>query len=263
MQHPRGWNSDVSALRKIQSYQIEQAWYEVYASKLPKGIKVPSLLFQLEIDEGKYLVMEDLKASGFNNDFEQNPEESFNECLSWLARFHAFHLNQPSNKLWEVGTYWHLGTRLEEYDKMMDGPLKNNATHYDKALRLCEYQTIVHGDAKPANFCFNDLGSAAAVDFQYVGRGCGMKDLIYLMSSSLSEQDLFYKEKVIIEQYFLILKEAIAEHSDSNVDFLKLKEEWSKMYTIAWLDFIRFLKGWSPENVRINTFTRHLLKGLS
>jgi len=43
----------------------------------------------------------------------------------------------------------------------------------------------VHGDAKLANFCFSRDGKkVAAVDFQYVDGGCGMKDLSRIIVGS-------------------------------------------------------------------------------
>lgn len=82
--------------------------------------------------------------------------------------------------LWKQGTYWHLSTRPEELAKMLDSPLKQHASHIDEKLDECSFKTIVHGDAKLANFCFTKSGTkSAAVDFQYVGGGCGMKDVAY------------------------------------------------------------------------------------
>ena len=81
-----------------------------------------------------------------------------------------------------MGTYWHLDTRPEEFEKIEHKQLKSKAHRIDEILKECEFQTIVHGDAKLANFCFSEHGEGvAAVDFQYVGRGCGMKDVTYFL----------------------------------------------------------------------------------
>ena len=72
--------------------------------------------------------------------------------------------------LWPVGTFWHLATRPDELEEMDDLKLKQAAPIIDSKLNNCQFKTIVHGDAKPANFCFGQkTNSVAAVDFQYVG----------------------------------------------------------------------------------------------
>ena len=91
--------------------------------------------------------------------------------------------------LWECGSYWHLGTRPDELAALEDGPLKTTAPLIDQALRQSQFQTIIHGDAKLANFCFArhhntaNGSTVAAVDFQYVGAGCGIKDVTYFLGS--------------------------------------------------------------------------------
>ena len=97
-------------------------------------------------------------------------------CVSWLAGFHAQNLNADPAGLWESGTYWHLETRPDELKRLDDPVLKQAASSIDQKLKDTKFQTLVHGDAKLANFCFSDDGNqVAAVDFQYVGGGCGMK----------------------------------------------------------------------------------------
>ena len=75
-------------------------------------------------------------------------------CLFWLATFHATFMNNSAEGLWDVGTYWHLATRPDELASMEDGKLKNAAAAIDQMLNNCKFQTLVHGDAKLANFCF-------------------------------------------------------------------------------------------------------------
>ena len=72
---------------------------------------------------------------------------------------------------------------------MQNADLKKAAQGIDKRLQSARFQTLVHGDAKLANFCFSDVGQVAAVDFQYVGKGCGMKDVAYFISSCFNEED--------------------------------------------------------------------------
>ncbi len=258
MNHPRGWNSDVSSQRKLKSYEIERSWYEEYVNKLPSDIKTPEFLFYIELNNERVLGMEDLLSAGFELPYADN-STCFNRCLEWLAKFHAFHMNNSGEGLWEIGTYWHLDTRKDEWDAMDPGTLKDAASDIDQKLNQCKFQTLVHGDAKPANFCFTpDFGQVAAVDFQYVGKGCGMKDLIYLMSSTLSEDHLLKEDKRIVDRYFDLLEQALKEYERNEIDFQSLRKEWQLMYVMAWMDFARFLEGWSPKHPRFNRYVKEV-----
>ncbi len=69
------------------------------------------------------------------------------------------------------------------------------------------FKLVVHGDAKLANFCFTPTRDAvAAVDFQYVGFGCGMKDVAYFISSCMNEYQAEQLEEDILNYYFQRLK---------------------------------------------------------
>ena len=109
----------------------------------------------------------------------------------------------PLANPWPIGTYWHLATRPDELKVMPEGPLRNHATKIDQRLNQATYKTLVHGDAKIANFCFSEShpSSVAAVDFQYVGGGCGIKDVAYLISSCLSDQEAERFEESLLNFY--------------------------------------------------------------
>ena len=121
-------------------------------------------------------------------------------------------------------------------------------------MNACQFKTLVHGDAKLANFCFSETGEVAGVDFQYVGGGCGMKDLAYFTGSCLSEEDCEQLEAKIIDTYFTYFHKANAKTHH------ELEQEWRGLYPVAWADFHRFLKGWSPEHWKINTYSERLTR---
>ena len=52
---------------------------------------------------------------------------------------------------------------------------------------LARWVRDVHGDAKVDNFCVG-TGAVAAVDFQYVGGGVGVQDVVYLLASCLDAE---------------------------------------------------------------------------
>ena len=260
VQHPRGWNTSRSHERKLRSYQVEITWYEHYASICNENCRVPRSYFSFTQNNEQYLVLEDLDAAGFYLRKSTLNLEEIKVCLRWLAHFHAIFLNHQPDELWEVGTYWHLATRPDELAAMKNGPLKDKAAAIDRVLNHCQYKTLVHGDAKVANFCFtNDVKQVAAVDFQYVGGGCGMKDVIYLMGSCLSDEYCEKYEQELLNYYFSELKQAV-KHHHPNIHFAMLEKEWRSLYALAWTDFTRFLLGWMPTHSKINDYAKRLIE---
>ena len=260
--HPRGWNTDFSHLRKLKSYEIEVAWYQDWSKQCDDSCRIPSCL-ALESDNDEVLmVMEDLDAVGFPGRKASVSLTEINACLRWLANFHASFIGEKPDGLWETGTYWHLDTRPDELEVLDDLKLKSVAGLIDKKLRQAKYTTFVHGDAKLANFCFSRNGTeVAAVDFQYVGGGCGMKDVSYFIGSCLSEDKCESMEKQLLDTYFAELRLAIQTHEKS-VDMVELEAEWREMFPLAWTDFHRFLKGWSPGHWKINSYSEQMARNV-
>jgi len=260
--HPKGWNTQHSHQRKLHSYQVEANWYKNYAHKLGHQCYVPRC-FAAKSDQQCYLlVLEDLTDVGYPIVKTTATVEDVKTCIEWLAHFHAFHLQASSNEpyidLWETGTYWHLATRPDELAALQDMKLKSAAKRIDQILSDSPFQTLVHGDAKLANFCFSkDSKQVAAVDFQYVGKGCGMKDLILLISSAIPPEHCASLQNSLIDYYFACLSQALIE-TNKPIDPVKLEQAWRPLYAIAWADFQRFVKGWSPTHWKINDYTENL-----
>ncbi len=254
-EHPRGWGTDVGKTRKLRSYQVESQWYENYAMRCSAGCRVPACLFVRSYDGNVCIVMEDLDVSGFARRCQKVGERESKACLAWLAQFHATFLGVEPEGLWQIGTYWNLGTRPEEWQALPEGVLKQAAGAIDDLLNDCRFQTLVHGDAKLENFCFSmDGAKAAAVDFQYVGQGCGMKDVAYWMSSCFDERECQAREEELLSWYFSYLESALHARG-GGADFSALEEEWRRLYPVAWTDFYRFLKGWSPQHWKLHSYS--------
>lgn len=248
--HPRGWNTDIGHQRKVKSYQVESAWYRSY-SKISTARLPLSLAIDTHGDE-VLIVLEDLDIAGYPLRKRSLTWDEIAVCLAWLAQFHASYLGKAPDGLWEVGTYWHLATRPQELAVLDDQRLKEAASAIDWKLSACEFKTFVHGDAKLANFCFAKEGQVAGLDFQYVGGGCGMKDVAYFIGSCLGENDCERLEDQILDTYFEHLQSELKERNEA------LEKEWRSMYRIAWADFHRFLKGWSPGHWKINSYSERI-----
>ncbi|MEL6110716.1 MAG: oxidoreductase family protein [Planctomycetota bacterium] len=253
----RGWGGENSHRRKVHSYEVETRFYESFSKKCDASCRVPSLIaFHENLDNsGRVMVLEDLDFAGFAKRKGDASALNICSCLSWLANFHATFMGDPCEGLWPIGTYWHLATRTDEYEAMPEGMLKRAAKAIDHRLNEATYQTVLHGDAKLANFCFSESNAnrVAAVDFQYVGRGCGMKDVAYFISSCLDGADAAEQQEQLLQWYFQQLRIALSDR-DVKIDADAVEAEWRALYPIAWADFARFLTGWSPDHWKLNRF---------
>jgi ecdysteroid kinase len=261
-QHPRGWDGERSHLRKLRSYAVESAWYRDWSHRCGAACRTPECYALAAENTEFHIALEDLHASGFPLVLQRATLPELKVCIAWLAHFHATFMGVEPRGLWEVGTYWHLDTRPDELARVQDEPLREAAKSIDRQLKSARFQTIVHGDAKLANFCFAaDRRSVAAVDFQYVGGGCGMKDLVYLLGGCLSGKDCSRLESSLLDHYFETLRTALTIRS-SDLDTGALEAEWRALYAPAWADFHRFLKGWSPDHWKLSPYGEELTRSV-
>ena len=237
---PPKTDGDASFARKCRSYDVELEFYRSIAPRCDERCRVPALLASRR-DAGEWiLVLEDLDACGFDRRVDEAAAPLLETALAWLASFHARFFDERIDGLWPTGTYWHLETRRDELDRIADRELRAAAPELARRLAAARYQTLLHGDAKDANFCFTRDGSAvAAVDFQYTGRGCAMSDLAYLLYGRADEPPDGI-DHARLDTYFRYLRAAVGAPIDA------VEAEWRALYPIARLDFCRFLAGWRP-----------------
>lgn len=276
--HPRGWNSSISHQRKIRSYEVETQWYRKFNQHTNESCRTANCFGTMQHSDASIIVLENLNDSGFSLRKQSASIKDMKACLDWLAHFHAKFMEVSPSGLWETGTYWHLATRPEELAALQDQKLKTAAPQIDYMLNHCRFKTLVHGDAKVANFCFHKLGhdvpnSVAAVDFQYVGAGCGMKDVAYFIGSCLDDQGCEIHENELLDYYFnalelalklalkLPLKQACSPSLNTKkikYSFTDLEKEWRLLFPLAWTDFHRFLKGWSPNHWKLTDYSERM-----
>ena len=253
-------NIDLSHNRKLRSYKVETSWYSKWSSLCDDICHVPKC-FAFELHKNEIvIVLEDLISSGYSRKMAYVSMDQIKLCLNWLANFHATYMGKIPQGLWKVGTYWHLDTRPDELKTLDDLELKKGAGKIDKILRNSPFQTFVHGDAKLANFCFSESADkVAAVDFQYVGGGCGMKDVAYFIGSCLSEDQCSKFESELLDHYFNTLTKAVKSKAQ-DIDVNALESNWRSLYHVAWTDFHRFIKGWIQEHWKSTSYSEQVSK---
>ena len=253
--HPRGFANDTSNSRKVRSYEVERYWYRHFNDKVSHSASpTPECLSTWSDSEGSYILLEDLNTRGYTARRSRLSWAEIQVVIRWLAQFHAAFMSSDTDGLWQYGTYWHLETRPDELENIKGTLLHTLAPFIDARLNNTKFQTILHGDAKLANFCFNETGNkVAAVDFQYVGGGCGMKDLAYFISSCMTEAQAARETPKILDCYFRELKKALNWQAGKYQD---LETEWRTLYPIAIADFQRFILGWSPSHYKNTTATQ-------
>lgn len=251
---PPARGEDASHRRKCTSYDVELAWYRDWASL--SRARVPSMLAGAASGERWLFVLEDLDAVGFGGRRRRDPTfEDVERCLAWLAAFHACFLDRDPAGLWRRGTYWDVEKRTDELRAIDDPAVREAAPLLDRRLREARFQTIVHGDAKLANFCFGADG-VAAVDFQWVGRGSGVSDVAYLVSSCWDDEPAL-DEARLLDVYFAHLSRELRGRT---ADVAAIEAEWRALYPIAAADFSRFLAGWAKEHWRLERRAQRVLR---
>jgi fructose-1,6-bisphosphatase/inositol monophosphatase family enzyme len=250
--HPRGFATSNSRARKVRSYEVETHWYQHHNQGVPPGATTPRCLGSFAEEGELFLLLEDLATRGLSQVLFSVSLQEISVVLHWLARFHASFLGESSEGLWPSGTYWHLETRPDELANIEGTRLHAFASLLDARLRCGGFPTLVHGDAKLANFLFSeDHLRTGAVDFQYVGRGAAMKDVAYFIGSCLSGLECERHEEQLLEVYFTELRSRLP----SGLDAKALEAEWRSLYPVAWADFERFMLGWSPGHRKLTGYS--------
>jgi hypothetical protein len=251
--------------RKLRSYAVELAFYRGFAAQCPEACRVPALLCGEAAQDRFLFVLEDLDAAGFAIRRTRVSETELAACLDWLAAFHDRFLSTAPEGLWKVGTYWHLATRSDELAALPEGELRSAAPRIDQQLNRARFQTLVHGDAKLENFCFSAGQAVAAVDFQYVGGGVGVKDLVYFLGSCLHPRECEAAVPRYLDLYFAALRAHLTHPGVRQLDSAaasELEREWRELFVWAWADFYRFLLGWAPGYAAGDDYSEKLTREL-
>ena len=92
-------------------------------------------------------------------------------------------------------------------------------------------------------------------------QGLNVADVAYFIGSCLYEDQCEQHEAALLDHYFGALAEALQSRGRA-VDPKAIEQEWRALYPVAWTDFHRFMKGWSPGHWKINSYSEQLTRAV-
>ena len=84
-----------------------------------------------------------------------------------------------------------------------------------------------------------------------------MKDVAYFVGSCLDEGSAESREEELLDCYLGALRSALVGLRPE-VDGAAVCAEWRGLYRLAWTDFHRFIKGWSPGHWKITGYSERV-----
>ncbi|TGZ77472.1 hypothetical protein EX30DRAFT_344116 [Ascodesmis nigricans] len=254
--------SSESHLRKLLSYRIERFFYKHLSTLVPLTSKIAVSYPVAPEYQHEAFLLEDLSRE-FPRSAGGMGFDQARVVVKWLAGFHAAFWGwegvavgsplsvvdpEHTEGVWRQGGYWYLDTRREELEGMVEageyGWLEPWVETAQDMLRKEDVpgRTLVHGDLKAANVLFDeDWKRCAVYDFQYVGKGLGVMDLVYFLGTSVGRQVMKDEAQVerLLEEYYVELERRVGDGLGRYT-----REVMMSQLEIAMVDWFRFMAGW-------------------
>ena len=167
------------------------------------------------------------------------------------------HWREAPDLVSRIGVDDDFPTRLfaaaEPIDRALHPPPPPDTTEPSKRRRTARHElpaprllrrVVVHGDFKAENLFFEPHVSGpnprcAACDFQWAGLGVGACDVVYLLTTSLSDGLLAEREAELLQHYRRAVVREMGVYAPTPAEF-------EHEYAIALLDFARFVLADGP-----------------
>ena len=86
-----------------------------------------------------------------------------------------------------------------------------------------------------------------------------MKDLAYFVGSCFRDEEAERREEEVLNFYFEKLREFL-QRTGNQVCPDELESDWRPLYRVAWADFHRFMKGWSPGHWKLSDYSERVTR---
>lgn len=107
------------------------------------------------------------------------------------------------------------------------------------------HQTLVHGDFKSENLLWNADGQCCAYDFQYTGRGFGVRDVAYMLASSV-DIDVLEQDgcEELLQHYHSRLLQQLDKVGKGDAAQRYSLDVMRSHFDLCIVDYVRFMAGW-------------------
>ena len=125
------------------------------------------------------------------------------------------------------------------------GPLREAAkADLDSRLRA-RFQTLLHGDAKPASFLWADGDGLQPSIFSMPAPGCGIRDVAYFSTAVGARTDARANSTSTLRRC-----RKTGAKAPRKLDAAALEQEWRELFPVAWSDFCRLNKAGGALSAR-------------
>jgi hypothetical protein len=86
-----------------------------------------------------------------------------------------------------------------------------------------------------------------------------MKDLAYFVGSCFRDEEAEEMEVEVLNYYFTEFRKSLAR-INNEVSGEEVEQDWRPLYRVAWADFHRFMKGWSPGHWKLSDYSERVTR---
>ena len=86
-----------------------------------------------------------------------------------------------------------------------------------------------------------------------------MKDLAYFVGSCFRDEEAEEMEVEVLNYYFTQFRKSLAR-INNEVSGEEVEQDWRPLYRVAWADFHRFMKGWSPGHWKLSDYSERVTR---
>jgi hypothetical protein len=248
----------------IGAYGREVVFYRDLASEMPVRTPIVYAAHQASDSTDFVLVIEDLVDCDPVDQIEGFTPDQAEAAVDALARMHAWSwerselLEQYADRFWPIdsepgqalqqqyaGLFTHVWSASREMLAPMLGPAALEVADHFAELQpeliqqLATPRCLTHGELRADNLFIDKAGEPVLFDFQAAQQECGVRELEYLLGTSLDEDTLAAREDSLVQRYVGGLKAGGVAYE---IDAARKAWRASARYNLMWpvMAYVRY-----------------------